>query len=177
MHQRVREAERDNVFNEFKDRKGELISGIVRRFERGALVVVGDAREGGQDAGRHARARVQVQGVAQRAHRRGFGAQARTGDERAPALLAADHALVGQLGQRAAHRDEADARRGRQLRLGGQLGTFLQPMLVDVLQNKRYRLFVERSHSNLPGWESGVADRVIKRRPLRVLDCMTFAPR
>ena len=50
-------------------------------------------------------------------------------------------------------------------------------MLVDVLQNKRYRLFVERSHSNLPGWESGVADRVIKRRPLRVLDCMTFAPR
>ncbi len=39
IYQRVREAERDNVFNEFKDRKGELISGIVRRFERGALVV------------------------------------------------------------------------------------------------------------------------------------------
>jgi N utilization substance protein A len=37
--QRMREAERDNVYNEFKDRKGEIISGIVRRFERGALVV------------------------------------------------------------------------------------------------------------------------------------------
>ena len=39
IFQRVREAERDNVYNEFKDRKGEIISGIVRRFERGALVV------------------------------------------------------------------------------------------------------------------------------------------
>jgi transcription termination/antitermination protein NusA len=39
IFQRVREAERDNVFNEYKDRKGELITGIVRRFERGALVV------------------------------------------------------------------------------------------------------------------------------------------
>ena len=37
--QRVREAERENVFNEYKDRKGELISGIVRRFERGNLIV------------------------------------------------------------------------------------------------------------------------------------------
>ena len=39
IYQRVREAERDNVFNDFKDRKGEIISGAVRRFERGALVV------------------------------------------------------------------------------------------------------------------------------------------
>ena len=39
ISQRVREAERDNVYNEFKDRKGEIISGVVRRFERGALVV------------------------------------------------------------------------------------------------------------------------------------------
>ena len=39
IYQRVREAERDNVYNEFKDRKGELITGIVRRFERGNLVV------------------------------------------------------------------------------------------------------------------------------------------
>ena len=37
--QRVREAERENVFNEYKDRKGELISGIVRRFERGNIIV------------------------------------------------------------------------------------------------------------------------------------------
>jgi transcription termination/antitermination protein NusA len=39
IFQRVREAERDNVFNEYKDRKGEIITGTVRRFERGALVV------------------------------------------------------------------------------------------------------------------------------------------
>ena len=37
--QRVREAERDIVFNEFKDRKGELITGIVRRFEKGNIIV------------------------------------------------------------------------------------------------------------------------------------------
>jgi len=39
IFQRVREAERDNVYNEYKDRKGELITGVVRRFERGALIV------------------------------------------------------------------------------------------------------------------------------------------
>jgi N utilization substance protein A len=37
--QRVREAERDNVFNQYRDKKGELISGIVRRFERGNIIV------------------------------------------------------------------------------------------------------------------------------------------
>lgn len=37
--QRVREAERETIFNEFKDRIGELINGVVRRFERGDLVV------------------------------------------------------------------------------------------------------------------------------------------
>jgi N utilization substance protein A len=37
--QRVREAERENIFNQYKERKGELISGIVRRFERGNIIV------------------------------------------------------------------------------------------------------------------------------------------
>src|ERR1700744_3567365 len=37
--QRVREAERENVFNQYKDRKGELISGIVRRFQPGNSIV------------------------------------------------------------------------------------------------------------------------------------------
>ena len=37
--QRVREAEREIVYNEYKDRKGELINGIVRRFERGNIIV------------------------------------------------------------------------------------------------------------------------------------------
>jgi len=35
----VREAERENVCNQYKDRKGELISGIVRRFERGNIII------------------------------------------------------------------------------------------------------------------------------------------
>lgn len=37
--QRVREAERQNIFDEFKDRRGELITGSVRRFEKGAIIV------------------------------------------------------------------------------------------------------------------------------------------
>ncbi len=38
--QRLRDAERDLIFNEYKDRKGELIRGIVRRFERGNNIIV-----------------------------------------------------------------------------------------------------------------------------------------
>jgi N utilization substance protein A len=38
--QRLRDAERENVFNEFKDHKGELITGVVRRFERGNDMIV-----------------------------------------------------------------------------------------------------------------------------------------
>jgi len=38
--QRVRDAERDIIFNEFKDRRGEIVTGIVRRFERGNNIVV-----------------------------------------------------------------------------------------------------------------------------------------
>jgi N utilization substance protein A len=37
--QRVREAERQNIFDEFKDKKNELITGIVRRFEKGSIIV------------------------------------------------------------------------------------------------------------------------------------------
>jgi N utilization substance protein A len=37
--QRVRDAERDIVYEEYKDRKGEVVNGIVRRFEKGALLV------------------------------------------------------------------------------------------------------------------------------------------
>jgi N utilization substance protein A len=37
--QKVRDAEREMTFNEFRDRKGELITGIVRRFEKGSIVV------------------------------------------------------------------------------------------------------------------------------------------
>ena len=38
--QRVRDAERDIIYNEYKDRKGELIRGIVRRFEKGNNIIV-----------------------------------------------------------------------------------------------------------------------------------------
>lgn len=38
--QRVRDAERDLIYNEFKDKRGELIRGIIRRFEKGHTVVV-----------------------------------------------------------------------------------------------------------------------------------------
>lgn len=37
--QKVRDAEREIIFNEFESRKGEIVSGIARRVERGAIVV------------------------------------------------------------------------------------------------------------------------------------------
>jgi N utilization substance protein A len=37
--QKVRDAERENVYNEFKDRKGDLISGTVQRLEKGNVYI------------------------------------------------------------------------------------------------------------------------------------------
>lgn len=37
--QRVRDAEREIIFNEFKGREGELVNGIVQRFERKNIIV------------------------------------------------------------------------------------------------------------------------------------------
>jgi N utilization substance protein A len=37
--QKIRDAERDMTFQEFKDKKGELITGIVRRFEKQSIIV------------------------------------------------------------------------------------------------------------------------------------------
>ncbi|MCC6954977.1 MAG: transcription termination/antitermination protein NusA [Deltaproteobacteria bacterium] len=37
--QKLRDAERDIIYKEFRDRKGELVNGIVQRFERGSIVV------------------------------------------------------------------------------------------------------------------------------------------
>jgi N utilization substance protein A len=37
--QKVRDAERENVYNEFKDRKGDLVSGTVQRMEKGNLFI------------------------------------------------------------------------------------------------------------------------------------------
>ncbi len=38
--QRVRDAERDRVYAEYKSRQGEIITGVVRRFERGSNIIV-----------------------------------------------------------------------------------------------------------------------------------------
>jgi N utilization substance protein A len=37
--QKVRDAERENVYNEFKDRKGDLVSGTIQRIEKGNLYI------------------------------------------------------------------------------------------------------------------------------------------
>src|SRR5438132_1907295 len=37
--QHIRDAERKQIYNEFKDRKGEVVSGIVQRFERKNMIV------------------------------------------------------------------------------------------------------------------------------------------
>lgn len=43
--QRMREAEQDIIYNQYKDRKGELITGTVRRFEKGNIIVDLDRAE------------------------------------------------------------------------------------------------------------------------------------
>ncbi len=37
--QKIRDAEREMIFSEFKDRKGEITTGMVRRFEKGNIIV------------------------------------------------------------------------------------------------------------------------------------------
>ena len=37
--QRLKEAERDIVYEDFIDRRGEIVNGIVQRFDRGAIIV------------------------------------------------------------------------------------------------------------------------------------------
>lgn len=37
--QKVRDAERENIYNEYKDRKGDLISGAVQRLEKGNVFI------------------------------------------------------------------------------------------------------------------------------------------
>ncbi len=39
VNQRVRSAERELIFSEYKNRKHELVTGIARRFERGDIIV------------------------------------------------------------------------------------------------------------------------------------------
>jgi N utilization substance protein A len=39
LYQRVREAEREKVYNEYIDRVGEVVNGTVKRFERGDIIV------------------------------------------------------------------------------------------------------------------------------------------
>lgn len=39
LYQKVREAEREKVYNEFKDKAGELENGYVKRFERGDMII------------------------------------------------------------------------------------------------------------------------------------------
>ena len=37
--QRLREVERNTVFHDFKDRRGEIVHGIVQRFDKGSIIV------------------------------------------------------------------------------------------------------------------------------------------
>ncbi len=39
LYQRVREAEREKIYNEYIDRVGEVVNGTVKRFERGDIIV------------------------------------------------------------------------------------------------------------------------------------------
>jgi N utilization substance protein A len=37
--QKIREAEKDNVYNEFKDKTGDIVGGVVYRFEKRAIIL------------------------------------------------------------------------------------------------------------------------------------------
>ena len=39
LYQRIREAEREKIYNEYIDRVGEIVNGTVKRFERGDIIV------------------------------------------------------------------------------------------------------------------------------------------
>jgi transcription termination/antitermination protein NusA len=39
LYQRIREAEREKIWNEYKDKVGDVVNGTVRRFERGDIIV------------------------------------------------------------------------------------------------------------------------------------------
>ena len=39
IFQKVREAERENVFAEYSQRVGEVVNGMVKRFENGDIIV------------------------------------------------------------------------------------------------------------------------------------------
>lgn len=43
--QKIKDAERDNIYDEFKGREGELVSGIVKRMSHGNLIVLVDRAE------------------------------------------------------------------------------------------------------------------------------------
>ncbi len=38
--QNIREAERENVYSDYKDKKGDLVTGFVHRFEKGNMIVM-----------------------------------------------------------------------------------------------------------------------------------------
>ena len=38
--QNIREVERENTYNEYKDKKGEMVTGYVHRFEKGSIIVM-----------------------------------------------------------------------------------------------------------------------------------------
>ena len=76
--QKVREAERSIVYEEFKGRIGEIITGIVRRFERGDMVIDLGRTEAviprtEQVSSEHYRTGERIQGLFVRADREGRG--------------------------------------------------------------------------------------------------------
>ena len=39
LYQRIREAEREKIFNEYEEKVGDVLNGTVRRFERGDIII------------------------------------------------------------------------------------------------------------------------------------------
>jgi N utilization substance protein A len=66
--QRVRDAERDNIYNDYKDRRGEVVTGTAQRAERGNLFVTVGRAEAILQGREQARGEVYRQGDRIRAY-------------------------------------------------------------------------------------------------------------
>ena len=97
--QKVREAERDRQFEEFKDRKGTIINGVVKREEYGNVIVDMDGRTEPANVVLEAEPGASVRlGLGEDTDPKEFGAELRHGAalQRELAAYVGDHALLAR---------------------------------------------------------------------------------
>ena len=125
IFQKVREAERENVFEEFNQRVGEVVTGLVKRFEQGDMIVEIGRIEAILPRKEQSRAESYNQGDRVRAVIRGVSKSAKGPQvvlSRTDAGPAHQAVRAGSAGDLRRHGDDPRRRpRGRRPRQGGRL--------------------------------------------------------